>query len=200
VKNIVINTLNNYPRSLLVTEDELWLSDSKIKDINSFKNGIAGISSDEVTVYKLIYFQKLKHNSKSEIVRIIYKVGNIVKKIKLEFNNQDEANVFFEFFGKKLGFRKSIEKEKKIKPLIINIFLLFSIVFFTYMICDPNNITSLTTSGKKGGIITLLFIFLHATVGKYGIILIGTLIFVYSTYKLYRRFKNPANNMIFKKG
>jgi hypothetical protein len=120
MENQIIKTTGNI-KSILLSEKELWISEHEIKDFESFKKAVQGVGVIDGTIYKLIYFSQIQYNEESETVKLVYKVGSMVSKLRLNFESKNNAAQFAESLGTRLELKRSEGEEKKIGPLVYNL-------------------------------------------------------------------------------
>lgn len=189
-------------KSMAVKGDELWLSQNTVNDIYKFESAIekTGILKSAYAI-PLASISEISFNEANESVKLRYKdEKRIGRKINARFGNRNLSNQFGHFLGEKLGMTKSRKQERQIKPLLLNLlYLVLSIggTIFLATMEDTNGLTDGVTrrSRSRGAFLKIIV----DTIGQTGVIIIGTLVSIYFIYELYKRFKNPADEVLFKK-
>ena len=95
---------------------------------------------------------------------------------------------------------RSATKEGQLKPLLMNaLYLLFVIAatLFLGLMEDTSDLTDSSSrrTRNRGAFLKMIV----DTIGQTGVFIIGALISVYLGYKLYKRYQNPANEIVYSK-
>jgi ABC-type phosphate transport system permease subunit len=197
MENQIIKTTGNI-KSILLSEKELWISEHEIKDFESFKKAVQGVGVIDGTIYKLIYFSQIQYNEESETVKLVYKVGSMVSKLRLNFESKNNAAQFAESLGTRLELKRSEGEEKKIGPLVYNLIYVLIAAVVTIFLGNYDGTVG-ESSSRKSRLGRAILQILYDTIGQVGLIIIGTLVTLFFVYKLYKRFKQPVNDVTFKK-
>jgi hypothetical protein len=204
MKNRVINVTETKWKSILLRDDELWLSQDSISNLAKFEEAVNTPHKVKAVVYKypLEKLVKLKFNESSEIVEYEYPMSAKNRIIKIKFNTSSQANEFGSYLGEQLQFSKTENIENRTKPLLFNsLYVLFGILG-TYVLGvyfndgDFDSSTGGSRKGRSGGAIIRL---LYNTIGQTGILILGTIITLFFAYKLFQRYQKPAKNIIYTK-
>ncbi len=202
MENQIIAIESTFYKSLAIKGDELWLSTNKESDFGTFENGInkTGIMK-AAYAYPLSSITEVSFNEATESVKLRYEdEKGKLKKLNIKFEDKDFSNEFGAYLGEKLGMTRSQEQERQWKPLLTNLFYLIVAIGGTYAIAMVEDTAELTEgssrkSQSRGAILKLIV----DTVGQTGVIIIGSLISLFIIYRLYTRFQNPANEVVFQK-
>lgn len=188
--------------SLVLVENELWLSIKKVRDIDKFEKAVrnTGMMKNAVAM-PLANINEISFNESSLSTKIKYtdEKGKD-KKIGINFSEKEISNQFGQHLGEKLGFNRSSSTENQVKPLLTNGLILLVTVattIFLGTIDDTSEITNSTTGRNRGKGAFLKMIV--DTIGQTGVLIIGGLISAYTAYNLYKRYKNPASEIIYTK-
>ena len=189
-------------KSLAIKGDELWISQDKVSNFEKFEKGIrkSGLMKSAYAV-PLSSISEISFNEASESIKLKYEdEKGKQKKLNIGFGDKDLSNQFGQFLGDKLGMKKSQKQEGQLKPLLLNVLYLILSVGGTIFLATMEDTDELTDRGtrrsrNKGAFLKLIV----DTIGQTGVIIIGTLISIYLIYQLYKRFKNPANQVVYQK-
>lgn len=202
MENQIITIESTFYKSLAIKGDELWLSANKEADFGTFENGINKTGLMKAAyAYPLSSITEISFNEATESIKLRYEDENgKLKKLNLKFEDKDFSNQFGDYLGEKLGMTRSQEQERQWKPLLMNLFYLIVAIGGTYATAMIDDTEELTDGGSRksrsrGAILKLIV----DTVGQTGVIIIGSLISLYLIYRLYTRFKNPANEVVYQK-
>lgn len=202
MENQIFVIENTFWKVLAIKGGELWLSQNKVSNFEKFEKDIqkTGLMKSAYS-YPLSSISEISFNEASESVKLKYQdEKGKQKKLNIGFGDNDLSNQFGQFLGDKLGMKKSQKQEGQLKPLLLNImYLILSIggTIFLATMDDTNELTDGATrkSRNKGAFLKLIV----DAIGQTGVIIIGTLISIYLIYQLYKRFKNPANEVVYQK-
>lgn len=202
MENQIFGIESTFWKSLAIKDDELWLSQNKVNDLEKFESAIqkTGMLKSAYS-YPLSSISEISFNEASESVKIKYQdEKGKQKKLNIGFGDKGLSNQFGQYLGDKLGMTKSQKQEGQLKPLLLNLlYLVLSIggTIFLGTMEDTNELTDGGTrrSRNKGAFLKLIV----DTIGQTGVIIIGSLISIYLIYQLYKRFKNPAIEVVYQK-
>lgn len=202
MENQIFAIESTFYKSLAIKGDELWLSNNKESDFGTFENGIKKTGLMKAAyAYPLASITEISYNEASERIKLRYKDDNgKLKKLNIKFDDQERSNRFGAFLGEKLGMTRSQEQERQWKPLLTNLFYLIVAIGGTYALAMIDDTTELTDGGSRksrsrGAILKMIV----DTIGQTGVIVIGSLISLYLIYRLYTRFQQPANEVVYQK-
>ena len=192
-------------KTLKLNEDNFWFSVKEHKDFESFKkivekNNGKFLNSHGIVPYKFI--TKIRLNEKSD--KIKFKYTNIKGKdeeIDLSFDQKEDAMKIGEFIANKTSLKKDIQAESTTKALLINILYILGSIGITAFLAMGEDLDvdqdSYSRSARRARSGKVLINMIHNLIGQTGIILIGTIVTAYFIFKTWKRYKNPANDIIF---
>ena len=173
-----------------------------MKNLEKFEEGIqkTGMMKSSYA-YPLSTISEISFNEASESVKIKYQdEKGKEKKFKFGFGDKDLSNQFGQFLGERLNMTKSQKQEGQIKPLLLNALYLIISVGMTIFLATLDDTAELAEGGSrrsrnKGAFLKLIV----DTIGQTGVIILGSLISIYLGYRLFKRFKSPANEIVYQK-
>ena len=202
MENQIISVKSTFWKSLVVRDNELWLSQNNVSNLEKFEKGIhqTGLMKSAYA-YPLESITEVSFNEASEAIKLRYideKGKN--KKMSFEFGDVELSNHFGHFLGAKNRFAKSEKQESQTKYLMLNGLYLFVAVAMTAWLYSMDDFSDFGDSakGKRRGMAMLIQSILE-TIGHTGILLIGILSTAYLGYNLYKRFQNPASEIVYTK-
>ena len=100
------------------------------------------------------------------------------------------------------GFNKDVTQESKTKPLLLNLLGVVAMPLFTWVFYDiavdaQQGGHYEVSSGRRRGTNQLLVNVVEA-IGPTGILMIGTIALLIMLYVTYRRYNNPASEVLYK--
>ena len=187
---------------MLLRDNEIWFSQDNIKSFEKFEKAVnkTGMMRSAYTV-PLSSISEVSFNEASESAKIKFTTEKgKEKKLKIGFNDTAVSNQFGEHLGTKLGLNKSTTQESQIKPLLLNALYLLIALGATVFLGTIDDTSELTESSSrrnrgKGAILKIIV----DTIGQTGVFIIGGLISLYLAYSLFKRFKNPSNEVVYSK-
>lgn len=188
--------------AMILKENELWIHTDKVKSLEKFEKDIlkTGIRQSAYKI-ELSTIKEVSYNEASESAKIKYiNDKGKEKKLNIEFEHVDLSNQFGEYLGTKLGYNKSSTQEGQLKPLLLNgLYLALAIggTFLFGMMDDTSQITE--SSRRKGSGARAIMKLIVDTIGQTGVFIVGGLISLFFAYELYKRFKNPSNEILYSK-
>ncbi len=190
-------------KSFMFKGDEFWLSSNEVKSAEKFEaaKDRTGIRKS-VEIFESSKIQDISFNESSNTIKLSYfNKKEKLKKLDLKFNDSKQATLYGNYLGEQLAMSKSSIQEQKTKPLLINAGYLVIAVGLTIFLGFIDDASSFEDVGstRKTKANAALMVFLYNTIGQTGIIIIGTLISLFAAYQLYKRYKNPTNNVLFTK-
>lgn len=202
MENQIFAIKNTFWKSLAIKGDELWLSQDKVNDLEKFEKSLqkTGLMKSAYA-YPLSTIAEISFNEASESVKLKYQdEKGKQKKLNIGFGDKDLSNQFGQFLGEKLGMTKSQKQEEQLKPLALNALYLVVAIGGTIVLSTMSDTNELADRGtrrsrNRGAFFQLIV----DTIGQTGVIIIGSLISIYLIYRLYKRFKNPANEVVYQK-
>ena len=108
------------------------------------------------------------------------------------------SNAFGRQLGQQLGLTEAVSKERKLKPLLINLVALATMIagaIYVATIEDPSEISSGGSRKAKANAAILRIIF--ETIGQRACVALAVVGSLVLAYNLYKRFTNPASNIVF---
>ena len=202
MENQIFEIATTFYKSLVLTNDALWISANKERDLEKFEEAVnkTGMMKSAFAV-PLSSVTSISFNEASEQVKVKYlDESSKVKSLSIGFSDSAHSNQFGNYLGNKLGYTKQVIKETQLKPLLLNaMYLLLAIVTTVALglIDTPAEMTDNGSSRRrnKGAFVKLI----ADTIGQTGVLIIGGLISAYLAYQLYKRYKNPASETVFTK-
>lgn len=202
MENQVLNAKSNIYQSIVLRDDELWLSVNKVRNLEKFEKVAERTGlMESVTKMPLSKIKEISYNEASESLKLIYtnKKGK-EKKMSLTFDDESESNYFAEYLGGKLNFSRFEEKENQIKPILTNVFFLLITILGTFLFSTMEDTSEFDdVSSRKDARNQALMKLIVETVGQTGVFIIGGMISVYLIYRIYSRYQNPANDVVLKR-
>ncbi len=189
-------------KSMVLREDEIWFSQDKVSNLEKFEKAINKTGMLQ-SAYKvpLAKINEVSYNEASESAKIKYiNDKGKEKKLNIGFGNTDISNQFGKHLGEKLGFTQTSTQEGQLKPLLLNgLYLALAVggTFLFGMMDDTSQITD--SSRRKGSGARAIMKLAVDTVGQTGVFIIGGLISLFLAFQLYKRFKNPSNEILYTK-
>ncbi|MEZ5045143.1 MAG: hypothetical protein R2828_34935 [Saprospiraceae bacterium] len=199
MENQIIQVTEAKWKSILLNETELWLSKDKIKDFQNFERAVRYPGSFKVAgiSYSLDKIVGLRFNESSDTVNLEYSNSEKTKKVELKFNDKEQARQFGSYLGEKLGFNRNVTQENRTIPLLKQLlYLIVSIGITAFLGTSVDSEDLNSSGGRKGGAILRI---IYDTIGQTGILILGSLISIFLAYKLYDRYQNPVNDIIYEK-
>ncbi len=190
-------------KSFLFKGSEFWLSSNEVKSAEKFEaaKDRTGIRKS-VEVFDSSKIQDISFNESSDTIKLSYiNKKEKLKKLDLKFNDNRQATLYGNYLGEQLAMSKSSIQEQKTKPLLINAsYLLLAVGLTIYFgfIDDASSFEEVGGTRRSRGNAALM-VFLYNTIGQTGMIIIGTIISLFAAYQLFKRYKNPTNNVLFTK-
>ena len=189
-------------KSMLLRDDEIWFSQDKVRNFEKFEKAVnkTGMLKSAYKV-PLSAIHEISYNEASESAKIKYtNEKGKEKKLNIGFGDTSISNQFGKHLGEKLGLNKSSTQEGQLKPLLLNgLFLALAIggTFLFGMMDDTSQITD--SSRRKGSGARAIMKLVVDTIGQTGVFIVGGLISLFFAYQLYKRFKNPSNEILYTK-
>lgn len=202
MENQIFEVTSTFFKSLVIKNDALWLSQNKVSSLEKFEKAVnkTGMMKSAIAI-PLSDISEISFNEASQSAKIKYtNEKGKEKKMNLGFGDVNLSNQFGEYLGQKLSFTKSSTQEGQLKPLLINGLSLLLALGITIFLGTMDDTSSLTDSGSrrsrnKGAFLKMIV----DTIGQTGVLVIGGLISLYLAYQLYKRFKNPSNEVLYSK-
>ncbi len=201
MENKIFEVKAGVSRSIVLREDEIWLSEKSIGNIEKFEKAVnkTGLLK---TAYKIPLSSvfHVSYNEASEKAEVEYINEKGKKKfVEINFNDKALSNQFGEYLGEKLGFERTSTQENRLIPLLLNSFYLVLSVFLTVALGISDDSSVFDSGRRKGSTVRAIMKLIVDTVGHTGVFIIGGLISILVAYNLYKRFKNPSNEVSYKK-
>lgn len=202
MENQIFEVAATFYKSLVLKNDELWVSQNKISNLEKFEKAVnnTGMMKSAFAI-PFSTISEISFNEASESAKIkYYNEKGKEKKLNIGFGDMTTSNQFGNYLGGKLGFKKSSKQEGQLKPLLLNaLYLIIAIggTFLFGMMDDTSQITE-STRRKGSGARAILKLVIDS-IGQTGVFIVGGLISLYLAYQLYKRFKNPSNEILYSK-
>ncbi len=201
MENKIYQVKAGVSRSIVLREDEIWLSESSIGNIEKFEKAVnkTGLLKRAYKIPLSSVFH-VSYNEASEKAEVEYINEKGKKKfVEINFNDKALSNQFGEYLGEKLGFERTSTQENRLIPLLLNSFYLVLSVFLTVALGISDDSSVFDSGSRKGSTVRAIMKLIVDTVGHTGVFIIGGLISILVAYNLYKRFKNPSNEVSYKK-
>lgn len=189
-------------KSLVLKDNEFWLSQNRISKLEKFETAIqkTGIMKS-AQAYLLSTVSEISFNEASDSIKLTYKnEKGKQKKTTIGFESKELSNKFGHYLGNKLELNTTEKQEKQITLMLFSLLYLALTIGGTFFLATLEDSDELTSGGSrrsrnKGAFLKLIV----DTLGQTGVIILGSLISIYLIYQLYKRFKNPANEVFYQK-
>ena len=184
------------------TEEQIIISTKGHKTFDALlesttKSGIL----ETVKTIPLKSIKELNFNEKGKTFSIKYEKEGKDKKDSIQLDDKSIRESLVSEIAEIKNFSKSVSLESKIKPLLLNVIGLVLIPMFTYffreMALDAQNGEHYVAYGRRSGLKQLLGNAVEA-LGPTKVTVIGALGLVYMLYITYKRYNNPASELIFR--
>jgi hypothetical protein len=190
----VFKIVGSKKSSLVLGENSIQVSSLTFSTLDDFNN--SWTKSLTIATKRELQYESIKYVKKEEsedIIKIRYKGPlNITGECDFSFSDKNDYNLFFNYLVKVRYFSRADDRLSPFKSARPYIFWLIFIIGFTSIsLFQFSRIQSGTTSINSDGHKIGLYNHLLVTIGDNGIWLIGTLIALYTVYKIRLRFKNP---------
>lgn len=198
MENQIFKIYTSYYKSFIITNDAILLSKNRLKTLEKFEKELQSNGIIKTTyAYPLSKITAIKFNESSNSVKINYiNDKNEDKKLDIEFGDKKLSNRFGHFLGQKMKMTKNQQQESKWKRLLISIlWLVFTVGITYYLVTIEDTIELVTNSTGKVKLLALIIKLIIDTIGHTGVIIFGTFFSVIIIYRLYRRLKNPADEI-----
>lgn len=189
---------------VLLKDEALYISQSKIKTVEEFDKAIAKQSMmNPIKIIPVEKIKKIYFNEKDAGTNLVFinKKGK-EKEHSFGFSTEEASNDFGHFLGGELMFDRSEKKEGRLQPFLINgIFAALGLGMVLYFISPENFQDFITTSsssgrsGRRSEMVKAIF----AVIGRHGSMAIGAIAVIYCSYSIFKRFKEPAMEVSYTK-
>src|SRR5687768_6481315 len=203
MENIIYEISGAHMKSLMLTNDEIWVSSgshSTVEKLEKSANSTGLMQSGQKISLASIY--QITFNERSSSVKFFFvNAKGKNDNLNIAFDSKERANEVANFIGNKLGLTRNVNEESKIKAMLPNALGLLIAIICTYAIgtvesADEINTDSVRGKNRLGASILRK---LHETIGQTGILILGTLIVLYLAYTIYKRYNNPAKVITYSK-
>ncbi len=202
MKNQIIKTPTKGKEYFGFNDTDIVVSGKKHDSMDSLLGSIGTKSILEPTTHiQIENISQIKYNENGALLTINHKSDDKNKKFGLSFSNSNIRNEVAENISQIKGMTKSVTSESKMKPLLINLFFiligLMLAVALTGIAYETNNGGEIQEfSGRRSGTKNLLAKIATA-LGPIGAGIVGGLVVLYLIWRTIKRWKNPANEVIF---
>ena len=200
MENQIFRVDNTFAKSVVLKENELWIHSENVSSLEKFEKAVnkTGMLQSAYSIL-LSSITEVSYNELSEGIKIKYENDKgKEKKLNLNFEDTALSNNFGQFLGDKMEFKKSIQQESQVTPLLLNTLYLLIAVGMTFYVGMMEDTSSLTdTNTRRGRGMLVIFKMIVDTIGQVGVFIIGGLVSIYLAYQLYKRYKNPSNEILY---
>lgn len=201
MKNQIIKTPTKGKEYFGYSDADVVVSSKKHGDISSHlaakdKSGML----ETVSHVSIPNIESIKYNEKNANIAIKHQKAGKSKTLKLSFSDADTRNAVASEIGDLKGLNKNLTPENKMKPLLINGFIIAMVLLFTVALAGIANdaangeiIEEFT--GRRSGLKNLMASAATA-LGPIGVGVIGALGTIFLVSKTAKRWKNPANDVL----
>lgn len=181
------------------TDDQIIISSKGHKSFDTLLASTAKPGMLEtVKTIEMADVRSIQYNEKETGFTIAYDRKGKLKKDSPTVNDEELRHAVVLELAALKGYSESIIEEPKVKPLLINLFWVLLIAFFTWvargMALDAQNGEHYVATGRKRGLAQLVGDTIEA-IGPLGVTLIGVGAFLYMMYRSYDRYTNPAQEV-----
>jgi len=199
IENIIYPIQGEMAKTLLFTEDKIWLSGREISSLDKFQKVIekpgmmdAVESIDINSIYEIIF----KENSATLKIKYVNSKGKN-KNLVPTFTSEEKAVIIANYLEQKLSLARTVNQENKTKPLLVNMLIIAGILAVSIalgLMEDTSEMDSSTTRKNRLGAEVIKIV--YDTIGPTGIILIGIASSLFVGYKALKRYKNPDSEIV----
>ncbi len=199
--NQIFILTNKMWKSIMITDTEFWISYEKEKSVEAFAQALENTGMMRHAMkYPLTSIKKITFNEATKSVKLIFtNEKDKIKKMTLDFDQEQLSNQFGETLGSIVKLNRSESKEgmlKVIAPKILYLIMIAVGCIFLMPMVGTGQLANDTSANKGKGIMVQMII---DTIGQTGIVIIALIAAGYTIYQLYKRYKNPYNNVVFTK-
>ena len=184
-------------------DEQIVFSSKKHETMESLLESTAKSSMLEtVKAIPLSSVSQLDYNDNDESFKIRYLKNGKQKKQTIALPNVEMISAVASAMAEVKGFNKEVTNESKTKPLLLNLLGVVAMPLFTWVLYDiavdaQNGGHFEVSSGRRRGANQLLVNVVEA-IGPTGILIIGAIALLIMLYVTYRRYNNPASEVLFK--
>ena len=156
---------------------------------------------ESVELLKMETLVELISNEKANSFTIKYDKNGKIKKDSVILYDISQRDSIMSGIAEIKNFKKNTEEESKIKPLLINLLAIVTILFVAFvlrgMAIDAESGVAYVARGRNRGMKQLMN-YAVENLGADGISIIAILGVLYMFYVIHKRYNNPASNVIYK--
>ena len=201
MKNQIIKTATKGKEYFGYNDTDIVVSSKKHPDINAHIGAIEKKGMLEtISHVPIANIQSIKYNEKNPNIVIKHLKNAKMKTFKLAFDSAETRNAVAADVGGMKGLSKNFTPENKIKPLLINGFIIAMVLLFTVALAGiandaANGEVMEEFSGRRSGLKNLMATAATA-LGPIGVGIIGALGTIFMVSRTAKRWKNPANDVL----
>ena len=191
-------------KNLIVTSDYIALSNNRFKDYSEMKKNSEMISlKEDFQIINKKDLYRIVFNEKGNTIKLNYaSEAEVNDMIKLIPSDNSELKELADSIGSIFEMELKKKTENRAKYLTFNSIKILFVCLFSYLIVTASinmqHGTEYEFSGRRKGLSKLFMSFID-TIGPIGTSIICVLVIGYYSYKLIKRYKNPAIDFEFKK-
>ena len=204
MKNRIIRLVGKDLKVFGFNDEQIVFSSKKHESMESLLESTAKSSMLEtVKAIPLSSVTQLDYNEKDdEAFTIRFLKNGKQKKQHVQLPNIEMISAVASAVAEVKGFNKDVTQESKTKPLLLNLLGVVAMPLFTWVFYDiavdaQQGGHYEVSSGRRRGANQLLVNVVEA-IGPTGILIIGAIALLIMLYVTYRRYNNPASEVLYK--
>jgi hypothetical protein len=189
------------PKVMGYNEEAIYLSSKSHKTFEALQ--ASSVKSGFLETTKTIPvsgIRSIHYNEADAVLKIGYQLNEKDKKGSYTLEEASVREGMARELAQYRGLKESTREESKVKPLLWNLLWLATTAFFTIMARNlalgAEKGEHYQASGRRSGL-TQLLVNLVESAGATPVTIIGVLIFAYLFYSTYKRYQNPAKEVLF---
>lgn len=182
--------------AFIADEDALKFASSNYDTVDEFREAFAKKLSLTINAeIKYNSIKSIKKEDNNNIVLIAHKAFLGSAECAFSFTDSEDYNTFFTFLEKEKYFTKHRETLTPFGAIKNQLIVLLIVICFT-ILCYYVAV-GLANGTVKESYDTIFFDVIIGFIGNKGVLAVGILISAYLVYKIWQRFSNPPNQIIF---
>lgn len=188
--------------TLMCQDEILWILEKRVSSVDQFilaasKTGMMSSKAEKIPYRKI---NSVVANTAKDSVQFFFSHANGKDKKKtIEFANQEAAYHFGTHLGTDLSLNKTVATENQTKPILMHLmYLAFTIAgTLVFSMADLSDVGEHGSSrSRRNGALAK---FVVELIGVTGVIIVGSLISLGILYSLYKRYRNPGTEDVYKR-